>query len=222
MAVATKGEKKRWHREMKPIACEAANSTCQMCRTAASEDTGAMYFKEWTAGMYSSSVLDLMEQGICLWTCDDCYRANAFIKTPKAEKFAWHKKFKPAAARYAKEICHHCKHHTPEDEGVIHHESYSPGVYKQHVIHLMKNGICVWLCKDCHQEEHRADCVEDGIKTQQTGGECYFCGRYNYNGWKRARQRGDDKNICRRCWRSGKKERKREESGQLSLLDMLS
>lgn len=135
----------------------------------------------------------------------------------KSNKLDWHKRMRARACTYAGEVCHRCGVATDISHGVIHHTRYPPGIYERDVESLMNEGICVWLCKHCHQEIHLAESLEESLDPLKSGGYCEHCGELVYGGWDRARTLGLDYCICRKCYKRMKATKQQEAAGQLRL-----
>ena len=121
---------------------------------------------------------------------------------------AWHN---------ANGICAVCQSQIELHYGVIHHTVYPAGVYEREVEMLMEEGICVWLCRACHEQMHIAQALEETNGSVKNAGECFYCGRTAFGGWERARTLGIDHCICRSCYQARVHRRQAEESGQISL-----
>jgi hypothetical protein len=135
----------------------------------------------------------------------------------KSNKLEWHKRMRYRACNYATETCQKCGRKTDIQHGVIHHAKYPPGVYTRDVEDLMEEGICVWLCRDCHNKIHIAHTFEESKDHLKSGGYCKHCGKLVFGCWDRARTLGLDYCICRRCYKKMKSVKQQEESGQLRL-----
>ena len=136
----------------------------------------------------------------------------------KSEKKHWHKIMKPRARHRAKGICQQCNTPTPTlKSGVIHHTAYPAGVYEREVESLMDEGICIWLCRRCHEQAHIATDFDETRGDVKNAGNCEYCGKVAYGGWERGRTLGLDICICKPCLKQMRARERREQAGQLRL-----
>ena len=82
----------------------------------------------------------------------------------------------------------------------------------------MDAGICMWLCRLCHDEQHTASSIAEAGEPLKRGGYCRHCGQHVYGGWDRAKTLGLDYCICRKCYKKMKGISQQVKAGQLSLL----
>jgi hypothetical protein len=135
----------------------------------------------------------------------------------KSVKLEWHKKMRARACDYSSGVCQKCGAKTDILHGVIHHRKYPAGVYEREVEELMDEGICVWLCRECHQKIHIAETLDESKEHLKSGGYCKHCGELVFGGWDRAKTLGLDYCICRKCYKARKRIEQQEEAGQLRL-----
>ena len=136
----------------------------------------------------------------------------------KSAKLDWHIRMRVRACVYSSETCQKCKKPTDVAHGVIHHLKYPPGVYEKDVEPLIDEGICMWLCKACHNQLHIAETLEESKGHLKSGGYCKHCGELVFGGWNRAKTLGLDYCICKKCYKAMKALRKQEQAGQKRLL----
>ncbi|MCB0080773.1 MAG: F420H2 dehydrogenase subunit FpoO [Caldilineaceae bacterium] len=134
-----------------------------------------------------------------------------------ADKRAWHEEMRNCACDYAGQQCMQCKMVTPVYQGVIHHTSYPVGVYERNVEDLIEQGICLWLCRSCHEAAHLAETEEETRSSVKNAGVCHHCGKVAYGGWDRAHSLGLDYSICRKCHRSIVQRQRAENAGQIGM-----
>lgn len=133
----------------------------------------------------------------------------------KSIKLDWHNRMRLRACTYARESCQKCGKVTDILHGVIHHTKYPEGVYTHDVESLMDEGICFWLCKQCHFQIHIAYTLEESEDHLKRGGYCKHCGELVFGGWDRAKTLGLDYCICRLCYIRMKVIKHQNEAGQL-------
>ena len=132
----------------------------------------------------------------------------------KPAKHDWHSQMRLRACVYSSETCQHCKKHANITRGVIHHIKYPPHVYEREVEALIDEGICLWLCKTCHNQLHLAKTIDESKNALKSGGYCKYCGKLVFGGWDRAKTLKLDHCICKECYRAIKALQKKEKAGQ--------
>ncbi len=132
----------------------------------------------------------------------------------KQDKAEWHREMKPVAYDIRDGLCMHCSHKFPIEDSVIHHTAYPSGVYSLHISELFDNGLCEWLCNECHQKAHIAVSYEETKKGVKNAGYCHSCNNLSFGGWERGHGMKENFCICRACFNKNKD----EENGIYSLL----
>ena len=135
----------------------------------------------------------------------------------KSVKREWHDAMRERACVFAGAICQRCGRHTGVHDGVIHHWKYPAGVYERDVEELITEGICAWVCKECHNKIHIAYTLEESKHPLKNAGYCKYCGELAFGCWDRAKTLGLDYCICRKCYNQGKSRRRQIDAGQLKL-----
>jgi hypothetical protein len=136
----------------------------------------------------------------------------------KQFKRAWHEAMRPRACVLASGRCQRCDKPAQGMDGVIHHLKYPAGCYQQNVEDLMREKICQWLCRSCHEAIHVTDNFEETQDRKKNGAHCKICGKLSFGVWDRARNMGIDYPICKRCLRKQRKQERIDKSGQLKFL----
>lgn len=137
----------------------------------------------------------------------------------KQHKKAWHEMMRPRASLFASEKCKNCGKTTEGLNGVIHHLKYPARCYERSVEVLMRENICQWLCRTCHDAIHVSDNFEEAQEDRsKSGAHCKICGDLIFGAWDRARTLGIDYAICRKCLSKQKAEQKIDQSGQMKFL----
>ena len=123
---------------------------------------------------------------------------------------------RPRACEIAVVKCQQCGKPAKDLDGVIHHLKYPAGCYGRNVEDLMREKICQWLCRPCHDAIHITDNFEEAQESREkSGAHCKICGALDFGVWERARTLGIDYPICKKCLSKQKSERKIDESGQM-------
>jgi hypothetical protein len=134
-------------------------------------------------------------------------------------KRVWHEEMRDRACAWAGGTCQTCGQSAQGFDGVIHHLKYTPGCYGELVEELMRQNICVWLCRQCHDKIHIAeDFAEAGADHRKSGGYCKHCGELEFGIWDRARTLKIDYPLCKKCWRTQQAGDKEIAAGQMTLL----
>ena len=137
----------------------------------------------------------------------------------KHEGKAWHLEMRPRACAYAFGKCQRCGKTAEGYDGVIHHLSYPAGCYKRTVEDLIREGICQWLCRNCHNAIHITESWEEAqTDKMKRGAHCTICGELTFGVWDRAKTLGINHAICKKCMRRQRRETSEDQSGQLKLL----
>ena len=121
----------------------------------------------------------------------------------------WHLANKKKAWLKAQKKCQNCHKPTTPFKGSIHHYKYLPNCYEKDVcvIEMMDRGICIWLCRECHEELHTAKTFKESQEVhEKNSGYCFVCGIHAYRCWDRAKSLGIKKCLCRSCYEDHKKE----------------
>ena len=135
----------------------------------------------------------------------------------KKHKRVWHETMRPRACAFAFNKCERCGKSAEGFDGVIHHLKYPSDCYQRSVEDLMREKICQWLCRPCHDAIHVTDNFEETEDRKKSGAHCKFCGELTFGVWDRARTLGIDYAICRKCLVRQKEEDKKDKAGQLKL-----
>ena len=81
-------------------------------------------------------------------------------------------------------------------DGVIHHLSYPAGCHKRNVEDLLREKICQWLCRTCHDAIHITESWEEAEKDKmKRGAHCAICGELTFGGLGPCANFGDQ--VCR-------------------------
>ena len=88
---------------------------------------------------------------------------------------AWHNFNRQIAWKYCGGECQICHKHVKR--GVIHHYRYPKDWEGESVISLINDGVCVFLCEECHKYKH----LDNTMKP------CDNCGKDTLHGLDRAR-----------------------------------
>ena len=125
---------------------------------------------------------------------------------------------RPRACAFAFGQCQRCGKPAKDLDGVIHHLKYPAGCYQRNVEDLMREKICQWLCRPCHDAIHLTDDFEVSQEDRnKSGAHCKICGDLIFGAWDRARTLGIDYPICRKCLAKQRAEEKLDKAGQLKL-----
>lgn len=141
-------------------------------------------------------------------------RVESGTKTRKIRRREWHDEMRQRACDYSQGICNLCGKLTDIRHGVIHHLAYPPGVYEVDVETLINDKICVWLCRECHENVHYTDKIENSGAGKLNAGECHICGKICYGGWDRAKTLKISQCICKKCYRVNKNRAEGVKHGQ--------
>jgi hypothetical protein len=131
----------------------------------------------------------------------------------------WHEQMRDRACSLAGGICQQCGRSALGYDGVIHHLKYLPECYNRTVEDLMREKVCVWLCRACHDTIHIAENHAEAMADhRKTGGYCRCCGELEFGIWDRARTLKIDYPLCRKCLRARQRSGKESAAGQLDLI----
>jgi len=133
----------------------------------------------------------------------------------KQDKRVWHDVMRPRACAFAVGKCQRCGKSAEGFQGVIHHLKYPEGCYGRPVEDLIRERICEWLCRQCHEAIHITDEWADAQDQKKSGGHCKICGKLAFGVWDRAKTLGIEYPICKRCLSQQRHEDKINKSGQL-------
>lgn len=132
--------------------------------------------------------------------------------------YNWHLNNKPDVFNITKGECFLCGDicHSISD-GCVHHHTYKPvdnkSVYDYCGKDALNLGIVDWCCNDCHEKIHQNTSIDNNTRVLE---KCYIC-KKKYGDYDRSKTIGLDRPICRKCYKSYKKLRNIEISGQMTL-----
>ena len=136
----------------------------------------------------------------------------------KQFKRAWHERMRPRACDYSGGKCQGCGQAAEGANGVIHHLKYPTGCYHRDVEDLIRERICQWLCRKCHDAIHVTEAFAEAQNdSMKRGAHCKICGKLSFGVWDRAKYLRIDFPICKRCSRKRMREQQLEKAGQMNL-----